>query len=128
MPYEMANDSASSYAPCTGATWTDQCCFVSIDDIIIYGRNAVEHIYHLRLVSERLNEAGIKIKPDDVKQNSLTYSSESEDSEHSLAGVIQYIYYIFSILVLSLHAVEAYIRPIRAELYFIIIIFFYCNL
>ena len=86
MPYEMANASASSYASWTGATWTDQCCFVSIDDIIIYSRNVVEHIYHLRLVSERLNEAGMKIKPDDVKQNSLTYSSESEDSEHSPAG------------------------------------------
>ena len=120
MPYEKANTSASSYAPWTGATWTDQCCFVSIDDKIIYSRNAVEHIYHLRLISERLNEAGMKIKPDDVKQNSMTYSSESEVSEHSLAGgVIKYIYYIFSILVFSLHAVEAYKRHIRAELYYI---------
>ena len=57
--------------------------------------------YHLRLVSERLSEAGMKIKPDDGKQKSMTYSSESEDSEHILAGgVIQYIYYIFSILCL----------------------------
>ena len=132
MPYEIANASASSYAPWTGATWTDQCCFVSIDNIIIYSRNAVQHIYHLRLVSERLNEAGIKIKPDDGKQNSMTYSSESEDSEHSLAGgVIQYIYYIFSILVSSLHAVDAYIRHICAELYsilFYFVMFFYCNL
>ena len=121
MPYEIANASASSYAPLTGATWTDQCCFVSIDNIIIYSRNAVQHIYHLRLVSERLNEAGIKIKPDDGKQNSMTYSSESEDSEHSLAGgVIQYIYYIFSILVSSLHAADAYIRHICPELYSIL--------
>ena len=128
----MANASVSSYAPWTGATWTDQCFFVSIDDIIIYSRNAVEHIYHLRLVSERLNEAGMKIKPDDVKQNSMTYSSESEDSEHSLAGgVIQYIYYVFSILVFSLHVVEAYIRHIRVEMYSILFyyfIFFYWNL
>ena len=108
MPYELANASASSNAPWTGATWSDQCCFVSIDDIIIYSRNDVEHIYHLRLVSERLSEAAMKIKADDGKQKSMTYSSESEDSEHSLAGcVIQYIYYIFSI-VSSLHAVEAY--------------------
>ena len=64
----------------------------------------------------------MKIKPDDGKQNSMTYSSESEDLEHSLAGgVIQYIYYIFSILVSSLHAVEAYIRHIRAEFYFILL-------
>ena len=113
-------------------TWTDQCCFVSIVDIIIYSRNAVEHIYHLRLVSERLSEAGMKIKPDDRKQMSMTYSSESEDSEHSLAGgVIQYIYYIFSMLVSSLHAVEACIGYIRAEFYSILFcyfIFFYCNL
>ena len=81
MLYKLANASASSNAEWTGATWTDQCCFVSIDDIIIYSRNAVEHIYYLRLVSKRLTEAGMKIKPDDCKQNSMTYSSESEDSE-----------------------------------------------
>ena len=64
----------------------------------------------------------MKIKPDDGKQNSMTYSSKSEDSEHSLAGgVIQYIYYIFSILVSSLHAVEAYIRHIRAEFHSILL-------
>ena len=89
--------------------------------------------HHPRLISERLSEAGMKIKPDDGKQKSMTYSSESDDSEHSLAGgVIQYIYYIFSILVSSLHAVEAYIRHIHAEFYSILfyycIIFFYCNL
>ena len=93
---------------------------------MIYSRNAVEHINHLRLVSERLSEAGMKTKPGDGKQNSMTYSSESEDSEHSLAGgVIQYIYYIFSILVSSLHAVEAYIRNISAEFYSIFFIILY---
>ena len=92
MPYELAHASASSNTPWTGAIWIDQCCFVSNDDIIIYSRN-VELIYHLGLVSERLSEAGMKIKPDDGKQKSMTFSSESEDSEHSLAGgVIQYIY------------------------------------
>ena len=97
----------------------------SIDDIIIYSRNAVAHIYHLRLVSESLSEAGIKIKPDDGKQTSMTYLSESEDSEHSLVGgVIQYIYYIFSILVSSLHVVEAYIRHLRAEFYSILFYYF----
>ena len=131
MPYELANASASSNAPWTRATWTDPCCFVSIDDIIIYSRNVVEPIYHLRLVSERLSEAGIKIKPDDGKQKSMTYSSESEDSEHSLAGgVIQYICYIFSILVSSLHAVEAYIRHsvLNFILFYFIILYFFCNL
>ena len=125
MPYKLANASASSNAPWTGATSTDQCCFVTIDDIIIYSRNAVEHIYHLRLVSVNICEAGMKIKPDDGKQKSMTYSSESEDSEHILAGgVIQYIYYIFSILVSSLHVVEAYIRHIRPEFYSILFYYF----
>ena len=92
---------------------------------MIYSRNAVEHLNHLRLVSERLSEAGMKIKPDDGKQKSMTYSSESEDSEHSLAGgVIQYIYYIFNILVSSLHTVEAYIRNISAEFYSILFYYF----
>ena len=45
-----------------------------------------------------LSEAAMKIKPDDVKQKSMTYSSESEDLEHSLP-------------VSSFHIqVEAYIR------------------
>ena len=127
MPYELANASASVNAPWTGATWTDQCCLVSIDDIIIYSRNAVEHIYHFRLVSKRLSEAGMNIKADDGKQKSMTYSSESEDSEHSLTGGsihIQYIYYISSILFSSLHAVEPYIRHIRAEFYSILFCYF----
>ena len=56
----------------------------------------------------------------------MTYSSESEASVHSLAGgVIQYIYYIFSILVSSLHVVEAYIRHIRAEFYSILFYYFF---
>ena len=90
-----------------------------------YDCQPTKFIVVFRLVSERLNEAGMKIKPDDVKQNSMTYSSESEDSEHSLVGgVIQYIYYFFSILVFSLHAVEAYIRHIRAELYSFLFYYF----
>ena len=74
----------------------------------------------------------MKIKPDDSEQNSMTYSSESEDSEQSLAGgVIQYICNIFSILFSSLHAVEAFTRHIRAEFYSILLLFFlffHCDL
>ena len=56
----------------------------------------------------------------------MPYSSESEDSEHSLAGgVIPYIYYIFSILVSSLHAEEAYIRHIHAEFYYILLFYIF---
>ena len=61
-----------------------KCCFVYIDDIIIYSINAAEHIYHQRLVMGMLSEAAMKIKPDDGKQKSMTYSSESEDLEHSI--------------------------------------------
>ena len=70
----------------------------------------------------------MKIKPDDGKQKSMTYLSESEDSEHSLAGgVIQYICYIFSILVSSLHAVKAYIRHnvLNFILFYFIILYFF---
>ena len=68
------------------------------------------------LSTERLSETGMKIKPDNGKQKSMTNSSESEDSERSLAGgVIQNIFYIFSILVSSLYAAKAYIRHIHAE-------------
>ena len=76
MSFELAN-----------ASWTNQCCFVSIDDIITNSRNAAEHNYHHRFVSERLSEVGMKMKPDDGKQKSMTYSSESENSEHSLQEV-----------------------------------------
>ena len=98
---------------------------------IIYSRNAVEHIYHLRFVSEMQSEAGMKIKPDDNKQESMTYLSESEDSEHSLAGgVIQYICYIFSTVNLSPHFTLW--RPIY-DIYVLNFIlfyfmFYYCNL
>ena len=122
MPYELANASASSNAPWAGATRTDQYCFVSIDDIIIYSRNAVEHIYHLRLVSERLSKAGMKIKPEDGKQKSMTYSSESEDSVYSLArGVKSNTYIIFSVY-LSLRFTQW--RPIY-DIYMLNFILFY---
>ena len=133
MPYALANASASSNAQWTGATWTGQCCFVSIYDIIIYSRNAVEQIYHLRLVLEGLSEAGMKIKPDDGKQNSMTNSSESEDSEHSLAGgVIQYIYYIFGrayTCVLASRGGGLYTTYTSWILFYFISLFyiFYCN-
>ena len=94
--------------------------------IIIHSRNAVEHIYHLRLVSERLSEAGMKIKQNDGKQKSMTYLSESEDSEHRLeGGVIQYIYYIFSILVSSLHTGDAYVRHIYVLNFIFIILYIF---
>ena len=43
------------------------CCFVYIDDIIIYSRNAAEHAHHLKLVMDRLRAAGLKVKPGKCK-------------------------------------------------------------
>ena len=40
-----------------------RCCYVYIDDIVIYSRNLGEHVQHLRLVLERLRHFGLKVKP-----------------------------------------------------------------
>ena len=139
MPYELVNASASSNAPWTGATWTgatwtDHCCFVFINDIIIYSRNAAEHIYHLRIVLERLSEAGMKIKPDDGKQKSMTYSLESEDSEHSLTrGVKSNTYIIFSVYLYPRFTrwrpiYDIYVLNLILFFFFFFIVIFYCYL
>ena len=39
------------------------CCFVYIDDISIYSRDTEEHAHHLKLVMDRLRQAGLKVKP-----------------------------------------------------------------
>ena len=36
------------------------CCFVYIDDIIIYSRDAEEHAHYLKIVMDRLRQAGLK--------------------------------------------------------------------
>ena len=40
-----------------------RCCYMYIDDIVIYSRNLGEHVQHLRLVLERLRHFGLKVKP-----------------------------------------------------------------
>ena len=40
-----------------------RCCYVYIDDIVIYSHNLGEHVQHLRLVLERLRHFGLKVKP-----------------------------------------------------------------
>ena len=72
----------------------------------------------------------MKIKPDDGKQNSMTYSSESEDSEHSLAGgVIQYIKFSVYLSPRFMRWRPIYdIYMLNFILFYFIILFFYCNL
>ena len=45
----------------TGLHWSH--CFVYLDDIIVAGRTFDEHIDRLRIVLERLNQAGLTLKP-----------------------------------------------------------------
>ena len=54
-----------------------KCCFVYIDNIIIYSRNVTEHAYHLILVMDKLREAGLKLKPGKCKFK-LTCSETSK--------------------------------------------------
>ena len=43
------------------------CCFVYIDDIIIYSKNAEENAHLLNLILNRLRHAGLRVKPDKCK-------------------------------------------------------------
>ena len=38
-------------------------CTVFIDDLLIFSRNMKEHLEHLKIILERLEQAGLKVKP-----------------------------------------------------------------
>ena len=40
-----------------------KCCLIYVDDIICYSANMTDHLKHLKLIFERLKEAGLKLNP-----------------------------------------------------------------
>ena len=56
-----------------GVQWTQ--CLVYLDDVIIIGRNFEEHLYNLSTVSQKLREAGLRLKPSKCSfcQESVSY-------------------------------------------------------
>ena len=48
-----------------GLSW--ECCLVYVDDIIVFAKTLEEHVVRLTQVFERLQNAGLKLKPDKVK-------------------------------------------------------------
>ena len=44
-----------------GLSWTS--CLVYMDDIVVFSTNWTDHIKHIREVFERLQKAGLKLKP-----------------------------------------------------------------
>ena len=64
MPFGLCNAPATFQrlmdAILAGLKWT--CCLVYLDDIIIYSESFEDHIKHLSMVFQRLEEAGLKLK------------------------------------------------------------------
>ena len=64
MPFGLTNGPASftrlMNLALSGLTWTH--CLVYLDDIIIWAPTFKEHIHRLRLVSNRIKAAGLKLK------------------------------------------------------------------
>ena len=65
MPFGLTNGPASftrlMNLALSGLTWTH--CLVYLDDIIIWGSTFEEHLHRLRLVFDRIQAAGLKLKP-----------------------------------------------------------------
>lgn len=47
---------------------------VYLDDIIVYSANAQEHLYHLRLVFERLEQYGLKCSEAQMHRHQQRYA------------------------------------------------------
>ena len=64
MPFGLCNAPATfqhlMQVVLSGLEW--DCCFVYIDDILVASRSFDDHIRHLKLVFERLRQAGLRLK------------------------------------------------------------------
>ena len=65
MPFGLCNAPAtfqcSMELALRGLQWS--CCLIYLDDVIIFGRTFMEHMQRPRLGLERIQEAGMKLKP-----------------------------------------------------------------
>ena len=65
MPFGLCNALATfqrlMQVVLSGLEW--DCCFVYIDDILVASKTFEEHLHHLQLVFERLQKAGLRLKP-----------------------------------------------------------------
>lgn len=65
MPFGLCNAPATfqrlMQVVLSGLEW--DCCFVYIDDILVASKTFEDHLRHLQLVFERLQKAGLRLKP-----------------------------------------------------------------
>lgn len=65
MPFWLCNASATfqclMQVVLSGLEW--DCCFIYIDDILVASKTFDDHLHHLQLVFERLQRAGLRLKP-----------------------------------------------------------------
>ena len=77
MPFELTNTPATFQRlmeSCLGELHL-QYCIIYLDDIIIFSKTPKEHLHQLRLVFQKISEAGLKLKPSKCEflRNRLEY-------------------------------------------------------
>ncbi|GAA6083808.1 uncharacterized protein ftr06 isoform X1 [Tachysurus ichikawai] len=77
LPFGLKNAAASfqHLMECVLREVKGKCCFVYIDDIVVYSKNENEHLLHLSQVFSCLHQAGLtlNLKMCDMMQRSLTF-------------------------------------------------------
>ena len=77
MPFGLCN------APATFQRLMQNClgelnltyCFIYLDDVIVYSKTPEEHLLRMRVVFDRIREAGLKLKPSkcDIFKREINY-------------------------------------------------------